>query len=377
MRLLAALVVLLVVLAGILGPQTFFVVDETRLAILTRFGEPRRSMTEPGLYVKTPFIDRVTYFDRRLIVFDTAPDSLLTLDKRRLIIDVYARGRIVEPLLFFRTVRTEQGARARVTDIVASELRREIALDEQAQIIRTSREAIMNRVRDAVAPRVREFGIEIVDVRIKRADFPQEVAESIYARMEAERVRIANRERAEGAERDAQIRAEVDRQATIIRAEAQRDANIIRGQGEAEAISIFAQALGQSPEFYAFQRSLEAYKKFLTQNTTVVLPADSDLLRFLQSPTGVGPGLTLSQAMAAETAARQLLSSRMGIDARAPVLTRIERVDWSNPSLGCPEPGRSYPDVIVPGYALVFEYNGGQHKVHSNLDGSQVVACVS
>jgi len=189
-------------------------------------------------------------------------------------------------LLFFRTLRTETQAASRAVDIIGSELRREIASDNQAEIITTKREDIMRRVLANSLPKLAEFGIEIIDVRIKRADFPQEIAQSVYARMQAERQRKADKERAEGAEVDAEVRSDVDRQATIIRAEAERDANIIRGEGEATAIELFADALEQGPEFYAFQRSLTAYKIFLTQNTTVVLPANSDLFQFLQSPMG-------------------------------------------------------------------------------------------
>ena len=286
MKIFALLLIPIVILAAILGPQFLFVVDETQVAIVTRFGDPQRSIRTPGLNLKTPFVDTVTYFEKRLLLFDASADSLLTEDKRRLVIDVYARGRIVDPLLFFERVRDETRARNRAIEIIASELRREIALDLQAEIIATSREAIMLRVRDAIAPKLAELGIQILDVRIKRADFPEEIADSIHQRMSAERKRLADRERAQGAERDAEIRAETDKEAAIILAEADKTANLTRGEGEAEAITIFAGALEQDPEFYTFQRSLEAYKKFLPQNTTVVLPANSDLFRFLQSPTG-------------------------------------------------------------------------------------------
>ena len=283
---LAILVLILVVVTGFVGPQVFLVVDETQLAVVTRFGEPRRSLKSPGLYIKTPFVDTVTYFDKRLLLFDAPPDSLITKDKKRLIIDVYARGRITQPLLFFETLRTEAQAASRAVDIIASELRREIALDDQSEIIKTSREEIMNRVREGAIPKLAAFGITLVDVRIKRADFPEQIAGSVYARMDAERKRIADRERSEGAEVDLEVRAEVDREATIIVAEAERDANLLRGAGEARAIEVFAEALEQGPEFYSFQRTLEAYKIFLTQNATVVLPADSDLFQFLQTPMG-------------------------------------------------------------------------------------------
>jgi membrane protease subunit HflC len=290
MKFIAAILVLIVILAAVLGPQIFFVVDETQLAIVTRFGEPRQTITNPGLGVKTPFVDTVVYFDKRLLLFDAPPDALLTKDKKTLVIDVYARGSITDPLTFFRTVRTVAVAQDRVISIVSSELRREIANDDQTEIIDKTREIIMNRVREAVKPEVRElFGIEILDVRIKRADFPDAIAESIYDRMRAERSRLANEDRAEGAEESLQIRASADRESVEITSEAQKNAQIVRGDAEAEATKIFADAIQVEggPEFYAFQRSLDAYKMFLAENTTVVLPANSDLFQFLQSPEGL------------------------------------------------------------------------------------------
>lgn len=265
-------------------PQAFVVIDETELAIVTRFGDPVRTIKNPGLSIKTPFIDQITKFEKRLLIFDAPADSLLTKDKKRLIIDVYARGRVSDPLVFFQKVRNETQARSRVIDIVASELRREIAMDEQKEIIDTTREGIMNRVRDSVRPLIAELGIDIVDVRIKRADFPETIASSVYERMKAERKRIADRERAQGAEADLQKRAEVDREAVEITSEAVKESDIIRGEAEALAISIFAEAFEQDPEFFRFQRTLEAYQEFLTQNSTIVLPASGDLFEFLQSP---------------------------------------------------------------------------------------------
>ena len=278
---------MVVIVLAVVGPQVLFVVDETKVAIVTRFGEPRQQIRNPGLNVKAPFVDTVTYFEKRLLNFDAPAEALLTKDKKTLVIDVFARGKIVDPLTFFRTLSTEGRAQERVIGIVSSELRREIANDDQSEIIEATREVIMNRVRDAVSPIVAEFGIEIVDVRIKRADFPEAIADSIYNRMRAERVRIANRDRAEGEEVSLRIKAEADREAVEIRSEAQRNAQIVRGEAEAQAISIFAAALEEDPDFYAFQRSLEAYKKFLSSNTTVVLPANSELFQFLQSPEGL------------------------------------------------------------------------------------------
>ena len=287
LKIIAVLLVVLSVIAGIVGPQAFFVVDEKQLAIVTRFGEIKQTIKHPGLYMKTPFVDSITYYDKRLLIFDAPPDSLLTKDKKRLIIDVYARARIVDPELFRRTVQTESQGRSRALTNISSELRTEIASDNQSEIITTKREDIMARVRTNVEPKLALFGLEIQDVRIKRADFPPEIAESVYARMQAERKRKADRERAQGAEIDAQVRATVDKEATIIRATAQRQADITRGEGEARAVEIFAEAISADPAFYSFQRSLQAYKKILESNATVVLPADSDLFEFLQSYDGL------------------------------------------------------------------------------------------
>jgi len=287
MKIIAGLIVALVIGAFFLVPQAVFIVDETEVAIVTRFGELQGVQENPGLNFKTPFVEKVTKYEKRLLIFDAPPQSMLTRDKKRLEIDVYARGKIVNPRLFRETVFTEANAATVAIPIISSSLREEIAKDDQIEIIAVNREEIMIRVRDAVAPQLVPFGIEVIDIRIKRADFPATIADSVYARMQAERKRIADRERAEGAERDAEVRASVDREAAIIRAEAERDAQITRGEGEAESVKIFAEALQQDPDFYAFQRSLQAYRIFLPDgNTTLVLPADSELFQFLQSPMG-------------------------------------------------------------------------------------------
>ena len=385
MKLLAGLVVLLAIIGAIVIPQTLYIVDETQLAIVTRFGEPRVSITSPGLYVKTPFVETVRYFEKRILIFDAPPDSLLTEDKKRLVIDVYARARIVDPLQFFKTVNSEAQGTSRAVDIISSELRREIALDTQIEVIQETREEIMNRVRDSVTPKLREFGIETIDVRVKRADFPDTIAESVYARMQAERKRIADRERAEGAERDAEVRANVDRQAAIIRAEAERDAQIIRGEGEAEAVRIFAESLGQDPEFYAFQRSLQAYKMFLPESgTTVVLPADSSLFQFLQTPSGNGTVNDVQASarpsssdfeVALELLAANYLAGKLDVAANDLTLVRSNATEWPDASLGCPKPGMMYAQAITPGYQITFEHDGNSYAVHANSDASLLTSC--
>lgn len=386
----AIIFVVLVILTGILGPQSFFSVDETQLAIVTRFGDVKQSITEPGLHTKTPFVDTVTYFEKRRTLFDANPDALITADKKRLVIDAYAIGRITDPLLFRQTVQTSQRAVTRGNDIVASELRRQIANDDQIDIIRNNREQIMEQVRDAVEPKLEDFGIETVDIRIKRADFPNEIATAVYARMQAERKRIADAERADGAKQDLEIRSNVDRQATIIRAEAERDANILRGEGEAQAVTIFASALERDPEFYRFQRSLEAYRNFLTQNATVVLPADSDLFAFLQSPGAApdevepadvngmlnGEGLDLGpEALAAADAARADLAARLDIDTEQPELVGLMPAEWGDTSLGCPAEDTAYAQVVTSGYSVMLDHMGTEYEYHVSSDGAIVVLC--
>jgi membrane protease subunit HflC len=227
-------------------------------------------------------------YEKRLVRIDAPPSLYFSKDKKQLIVDAYARYRIVEPLTFYRAVRTEAGAQARLADIVNSNLRAELAQDDQSQIIKTERSAITARVTNASREIAKEMGIEVVDVRIKRADFPREIAQSIYGRMNAEREKEALRFRSEGAEEEAKIKGEADKQRTILLAEAQRQAQILRGQGDAEAISIYAKSLEQDPEFYAFQRSLETYRNALASNTTLVLGDDAGLLRYLAGPQPAG-----------------------------------------------------------------------------------------
>ena len=326
-------------------PQVFFVIDETELAIVTRFGAFQKEYTEPGLKVKTPIIDNVQRFDKRLLRIDASPTSLLTKDKKNLVIDVYARYKIVDPLLFFQAIGNELQAESKLGDIVNSRLRDEVAQDNQEEIIAEVREEIMNKVTkasnfvdisrnealnlenglnnnlvviDLVAntldgtsrqatqqevnlisanpsppelsgfevsyklPIKEVFGAEIIDVRIKRADFPDSIESSVFSRMQAERERIANAFRAEGAQRDAEIRANVDRQVTVLIQTAQGTDAKLRGEAESESIAILAEALNKDPELYAFQRYLQSYIKILNSQDTIVLSPDSPLFKYLK-----------------------------------------------------------------------------------------------
>lgn len=397
MRFVGPLLIIIIIAVFILGPQTFFKVDETETAIVTRFGEIiGSSKMSPGLYMKTPFIDSVTYFDKRLLVFDAPPDSLLTKDKKNLEIDVYARGKITNPKVFYATLRTEASGYNRVVDIVSSELRREIANDEQSEIISISREAIMNRVRDAVVPKLQEFGIELIDVRIKRADFPDAVADSVHKRMIAERERIANRERAEGAEYDLERRANADRTAIEIRTAAQRDAEIIKGCAEADSIKIYAGALEEDPEFYSFQRSLEAYKEYLASNTTII-GSSTDLGElFAKIRIGVNDasridinytssiidrpdtGVSSCEEVDVRRAGQKLISEKLDINNDIDVkLVSIDSKQWNDSSMGCKVDSSEEPVVVkINGFVAFFEYDGDTFEVHTNEDATMVVECL-
>ena len=339
--------IIIVIALLVVIPQTLYVVDQTQIAIVTRFGEYQKTSSNPGLKFKTPFAEQVTKFDNRLLRVDAAPASILTADKRNLVIDSYARYRIVDPLQFYKSLRNEIGASSRVGDIVNAQLRQEVALDLQEEVISEKREDIMHRVTDAsnrieisredviktygsidnsaieifidesLTDRERGrrasqneialllsnpvpealagftityttdikdiYGINIIDVRIKRADFPPDIETSVFQRMEAERERIASGLRAEGSQKDAEIRADVDKQVNIILESAQGTSAKLYGEAEEQAINILADALERDPEFYEFRRTLEAYEKFLDSETTIILDPNSDLLKFLMS----------------------------------------------------------------------------------------------
>ena len=274
------LVVLLIALVFLLS-QALFIVDERQQVIILQFGEPIRTITEPGLAFKTPFIQNLTYFDKRVLSSDATPQEYLTTDKKRLVVDHVTRWRIINPLEFFKAVRTESSARARLDEFVFSGLREELALVPFKDVISSQRETITERVLESTATKALALGIEVVDVRVKRADLPEEVERSVFDRMDAERQRESSLFRAEGEEQANIIRAQADRQSTVISAEGYQEAQSIRGEGEAEAIRIYAAALEQDPEFYAFSRRLEAYAGVLKNGDSLVVPSDSEFFRYV------------------------------------------------------------------------------------------------
>ncbi|MBI4491787.1 MAG: protease modulator HflC [Chloroflexi bacterium] len=279
---LSRLIILAVVVVVV--SQSFYIVNQQDQVILLEFGRPVSTMTTPGLYPKTPFVQNIERFDRRILVSDAHPQEYLTSDKNRLVVDHVSRWRISDPLQFFQTVRNEAGALARLDDIIISELRQELGQEKFTDIISARRDFIMEAVSKRVAATAAQQtngGIEVIDVRIKRADLPQEVQASVFARIIAERSRIASQYRAEGAEQAFRIRADADKERTIIEARAYEESQRARGEGDGKSTEIYASAYNRDAEFYAFTRNLEAYEKYLRQRSTLVMSGDGELFRYL------------------------------------------------------------------------------------------------
>jgi len=266
----------------LLGLTTVFIVDETEQVVILAFGKPVRTITEPGINMKVPFpLQEKIKFDDRLLEYDSPPEEILSKDKKTLIVDNYVRWRIVDPLQFLKTVQAIPTALSRMDDIVYSELRRELGTHDMVEIITENREKLMEIVTFNSNNATLDYGIEVLDVRIRRVDLPAENEESIYARMEAERNRQANKFRSEGEEEAQKIRASTDRDKTIILADAYKEAEGIRGEGDAKAVEIYANAYSADTKFYEFVRTLDTYKKIIDDKTTLVLPADSRLFKLL------------------------------------------------------------------------------------------------
>lgn len=284
MKLAGPIATIIVIVIAALLLQGIYIVEEREQAIVLQFGEHVRTVREPGLKLKVPFVQNVIYFDSRIMLAGGSADEYLTFDKKRLVVDHISRWRIVDPLTFYQTVRTEQGALARLDQIISSGLRQEIARHEFIDVIRAEREGIMHTVSTEAKPLAERFGIELLDVRIRRLDLPDEVQQSVFDRMEAERERIALRYRAEGEEAARNIRAEADKERQIIIAEANQRAEILRGEGDAEAARIYAEAYGRDPDFYGFIRRMNAYERIVPSDTTFVLGTDSELFKYLEGP---------------------------------------------------------------------------------------------
>lgn len=266
----------------LLGASPFFVVDVTQNAIVVQLGKPVRNLTEPGLYLKIPFFEEVTFFDKRLLDYDSNAQDVITQDKKTLLLDNFAKWRITDPLKVYQNFQSQRGALQRLHDIIYSELRVELGRHELAEIVSTTRAQLMQVVTQRANEKASPYGIEIQDVRIKRADLPEQNEKAVFARMQAERERQAKQYRAEGAEEAQKIRSEAEKDREIILAEAYKEAEELRGGGDAKAFRVYADAYRQDPKFFEFTRSMEAYRKTFKDKTTVIMSPDSEFFRYLK-----------------------------------------------------------------------------------------------
>ncbi len=277
-------IVVLIFFGLLLVSGAAFTIDEKEQAIITQFGKYVRTIKEPGLYFKIPFIQTLNLFDKRVLTTDAVAVEYITLDKKRVVVDHVSRWKIEDPLEFYRSVRTETGALARLEDILVARLRQEIAKHPFIGFIREEREKIVETVAKDAHEQAKRFGIKIIDVRIKRADLPKEVQASVYARMQAERHRIAKRYRAEGEQKSREIKAETDKEKEIILAKAYSQQMKLFGEGDGRATEIYISSYEQDTEFYSFLRRLQTYEHLFEGKTTILLESDSELLKYFRSP---------------------------------------------------------------------------------------------
>ena len=275
----AVLIIAVILVTINLSVYTISMVEQ---AVITQLGKPVKNVDEPGLHFKIPFIQKITKFPKQLLDYDSAPTEILTKDKKNLLIDNYAKWRILDSLKLLQTVRDTNGAQSRLDDIIYSELRVELGRHNLIDIVSTTRDEIMKLVTKRTNEKAKEYGITVLDVRIKRADMPQEIANSIYNRMRTERERIAKEYRAQGKEEAQKIRAKTDKEKIVLLAEAYKKEQGIRGEGDAKSIKIYARSLEKDPEFYSFIRSMEAYKVLFKEKSTIILPPDTEFFRFLK-----------------------------------------------------------------------------------------------
>ncbi len=275
--------VIVVVAALIVFNLFTFTVDETRKAAVLRFGEIVRIVEEPGLYFKVPIVQRVTFLEDRVLNYDIQPRNVLTSDQKRLVIDNYAIWRVGDPQAFIESTGGRlSNAQSRIDDIVYSDLRNILAKNTLDEIVSKERLVYLQQVTELSRAKLAEFGIVLIDVRIKRADLPTEIEQAVFSRMRSERERIAAQLRAEGDEQSRQIRSTADKDVEILLADARKDAEKVRGEGDAEALEVYANAYNQDPDFYRFWRTLESYRTALVDGTRIVLTTDSDYLKFLE-----------------------------------------------------------------------------------------------
>ncbi len=276
-----------IVVLAIVAYQGIFIVQEINQAIVLQFGDPKRIITKPGLNFKIPFIQNVAYLDRRVLNLDTPPEEVIAADQKRLIVDAFARFKIVDPLKFYISVGNERVARSRLATIINSRIRSVLGTQQLATLLSTDRAVHMGTIQNDVNTEAQNFGITIVDVRIKRADLPQANSEAIYKRMQTEREREAKEFRAQGAEMAAKITSTADKEVTVILANANKQSEIMKGEGDGQRNKIFANAFGRDPNFFGFYRAMQSYEKALIGgDTSLILSPDSDFFKFFGN-TGV------------------------------------------------------------------------------------------
>ena len=277
----------IVLVAIIVGFGAVFTVDQTHQALVLQLGEPKRVITEPGLKFKWPLVQDVTYMEKRILALEGPTEEVIAADQKRLLVDSFARFRIVDPLKFYQSVGSEVVARSRLGAQLNSALRRVLGSQDFQAALSGERSTLMQDISNILNAEAKGFGIEIVDVRIRRTDLPEANSQAIYRRMQTEREREAKENRAQGAEIGTRIRADADRQRTILLAEAHKQSEILRGEGDAERTRIFAEAASKDPEFYVFYRSLQAYTVALSANdTTMVLSPESQFFRYFNTIPG-------------------------------------------------------------------------------------------
>jgi len=287
--------VLVVIAAAalIIGYSSLFTVYQTQQALVVRLGEPKRVVSEPGLHVKLPFVDNVIFVDRRILDLEAPAQEVIASDQKRLVVDAFARYRIKNPLQFYQTLGSIQGANSQLAILLNSALRRVLGEATFTHVVRDQRADLMERILQLVDKEATSYGIQVVDVRIRRADLPEQNSQAVYQRMQTERAREAAEFRAQGAQRAQEIRSRADREATVLVAEANSRAEQIRGEGDATRNQIFAAAFNKDPEFFAFYRSMQAYEASMKAgDTRLLLKPDNNFFRFFNQPTGAAPATT-------------------------------------------------------------------------------------
>jgi membrane protease subunit HflC len=288
MRTITGVVAVLIALVAIALYSSIFFVHQTQQALVLRFGEPRRIILEPGLQYKAPLIDTVILIDKRILDLDNPPQEVIASDQKRLVVDAFARYRIIDPLKFYQAVGTVEGANSRLLPVLNSSMRGVLGASNFIEVVRDDRADLMSKIKDGMnAEAKNNFGIEVVDVRLRRADLPDANSQAVYQRMQTERQREAAEIRAQGNQASQAIRAKADRDVTVIIAEATSNGEQLRGEGDGTRNKIFADAYGKDADFFAFYRSMQAYELGLTkEGTKMLLSPDSDFFRYFQNPSG-------------------------------------------------------------------------------------------